>query len=98
MVEHIVLIKFNKMVDEDSKTNMRRELLALKGKIPGVLGVNVGPNFTNRSKGYDEALVVRMESKEVLASYTDHPAHKLVVQEYIKPIMEDILAVDFEVR
>ncbi|WP_229424377.1 Dabb family protein [Moorena producens] len=40
---------------------------------------------------------MQLVNRDALSTYTDHPAHQEVVQNYIKPIQGDIIAVDYEV-
>jgi hypothetical protein len=40
---------------------------------------------------------VRLESSEALDTYLEHPAHVEVVEDKIKPIVDDVLALDWVV-
>jgi heme-degrading monooxygenase HmoA len=96
VVEHIVLFKIKPEVDNQAVEHMFAGLRALKDSVPGIVDLSVGRNFTDRGKGYNCGLVVRLESKAALDVYRDHPDHQQVLQERIKPIVEDVLAVDYE--
>lgn len=95
MVEHIVLVKFSEEATAEKKAAMAEELRGLKGKIPGILDISVGDNFSARAQGFDRGLVVRLENEEALAGYSSHPEHVRVANDHIKPIIKDILAVDY---
>ncbi|WLR58550.1 Dabb family protein [Guptibacillus hwajinpoensis] len=96
MIEHVVLFKFSEETTMDQKEEGMRRLIEVKEKIPGIIDIQAGNNFTDRSQGFESALTVRFESKEALEAYGPHPAHQEVVA-YLKEIgMRDVLALDFE--
>lgn len=75
---------------------MAEGLHGLKNHVPGVVWITAGRNFTDRGKGFNFGLVVRLESKAALEGYRAHPEHVRVVDELIKPIIDELLAVDYE--
>jgi hypothetical protein len=98
MVEHIVLIKFSTTSTKDQKEELIRRTLRLKNVIPGILDIQQGFNFSNRSQGYEIGLTVRFEDKASLDNYGPHPAHQEIIT-YLKEIgMEDSIIVDFELN
>ena len=96
LIEHIVLFKWKEDATPEAIAKAVTELRALKGQIPGVLDLTCGTNYTDRAKGFTHGLVVRFNSRAALEEYGPHPAHQHVVQNYINPIREDILALDYE--
>jgi len=97
MIEHIVLFRWTDAASESAKENVMTELRKLKGKIPGILDLSCGTNFSDRAKGYTHGLVVRFTDRAALESYGPHPKHQHVVQNLITPIAADILALDYEI-
>ena len=96
MVEHVVLLKVKEGTPQAKIDAMVEGVRGLKAKIEGIVEISIGKNYTDRGQGFDYALVVRMESKETLERYLPHPDHQEVVVNRIKPIIDDILAVDYE--
>jgi len=96
MVEHLVFFKFKPEVGVDQRKDVAAALVALKNIVPGVVDITCGENFTSRSQGHQLGLFVRVESKEALDTYINHPAHKEVAETMIKPFTENILAIDYE--
>jgi Stress responsive A/B Barrel Domain len=95
MVEHIVLLKFSTKTTKEQKEELIRRTLELKNVIPGILDIQQGFNFSNRSQGYEIGLTVRFEDKASLDNYGPHPTHQEIVG-YLKEIgMEDSIIVDF---
>jgi hypothetical protein len=97
MIEHIVLFRWTDAASEEAKTNVMTKLRQLKGKIPGIVDLTCGANFSDRSKGYTHGLVVRFTDRAALQIYGPHPEHQRIVQNLIKPIAADILALDYEI-
>lgn len=96
MVEHIVLFKFRPEVTQAQKDEIAKRLVALKNEIPGILDIQAGHNFSDRSQGFELGLTVRFESKEALAFYGPHPKHQEVVTRMQELGLDNLLAMDFE--
>lgn len=96
MVEHIVLFRWTQEASREAIDNAMTELRGLKDKIPGIIDLSCGANFTDRSKGYTHAVVVRFPDRAALEAYIPHPEHQRVVQNVFGPIRADVLAVDYE--
>ncbi|WP_462409588.1 Dabb family protein [Neobacillus sp. Marseille-QA0830] len=95
MVEHIVLIKFSPRTTMVQKQELIRRTMLLKDIIPGIVDIQQGINFSNRSKGYEVGLTVRFEDRTSLDNYGPHPAHQEIVL-YLNEIgVEDSIIVDF---
>ncbi|QDU64703.1 Stress responsive A/B Barrel Domain protein [Planctomycetes bacterium Pan216] len=96
MVEHIVLFEIKEDASNESVMSMLEGLRRLKGEIPEIVELAVGRNFSDRGKSFEYGLLVRFESPEALEAYRKHPAHQDVLDRLIKPVVSDVLAVDFE--
>ena len=96
MLEHIVLMRWKDDASSESIDRVLTELRALKAKIPAIVDLTCGANFSDRSKGYTHGLAVRFKDRAGLEIYGPHPEHQRVVQNFIKPIAADVLAVDYE--
>ena len=96
MIVHIVLFKWKEDTVPEAIALAMENLKGLKDKIPEILEISCGENFTERSKGFQHGLVVKFSDRPSLATYQAHPAHQEVVQNFIKPILADILALDYE--
>ena len=97
MIEHIVLFRWTESARQEEVGKVMTELRELKGKIPGILDLSCGTNFSERSKGFTHGLVVRFKDRASLETYGPHPEHQRVVQNFINPIRADILALDYEI-
>lgn len=96
MITHVVLLKWKDGVDRGAVETAKAEIRALKGQIPGLLDVTAGDNFSSRSQGYDFGAVMRFADRASLDAYGPHPLHQRVVTDRLRPILADILVVDYE--
>eukprot|EP01018_Ginkgo_biloba_P032378 Gb_29315 [translate_table: standard] len=95
VIEHTV---FFKVKGDAPQEKVDSWLAALRGlsSLDCVLHLSAGPALHVGAGDYTHALHSRYKSKEALAQYTVHPLHVGVVEEYGKPILEDLLALDWE--
>ncbi|MBK8482163.1 MAG: Dabb family protein [Proteobacteria bacterium] len=96
MVEHIVWFKLRAQAPEADKQRLMAELVALKERIPGIIEASAGADYSGRAAGYTHGFVARFVDRAALEAYHPHPAHRTVVERYVEPISEGVLALDFE--
>ena len=100
MVYHIVMWNFKKEVEEARKpellANMKKNLEALVGVVPGLLSVNYVAEPLSTST-HEFALVTTLEKVEDVKSYGAHPAHVAVAENDIKPYACDRVCLDYVV-
>jgi hypothetical protein len=93
---HLVLFKFANTAKPQDIDKLMKEIKALRGVIPGILDIAYGENFSSRSKGYTHAVTMRFTSRAALEAFYSHPAHQRLIETSIKPIIADLLPLDFE--
>lgn len=95
-VEHLVLIEANDDVTEEQAQEIMDGISSLKDKIPGVLDVKIGKNFTDRAPHITHAAVVTMEDKDTLSNYGPHQAHQDLLK-ILLPAAKSLTIADIEV-
>jgi len=99
MVEHVVLFKTTPEATPEQKQQMIAGLKSLKDQIPGIVDLSVGTDFSlARSQGFDIGLVVRFVDRAALDVYLPHPAHRGCVDQFVAPIKQDVIVVDYEIE
>lgn len=93
MLTHIVFFKL-KNNSPDEVEQLKDRLMALEGKIPELLHIEVGIDVLRSERSYDLALVTKFESMEAMQSYQVHPEHQKVI-EYVNTVKEATIAVDY---
>jgi hypothetical protein len=94
MVTHVVLFQL-KDRSAESAARARDVLVEMKGRIPGLLDLEVGVDFARSERSFDLALVTRHESREALAAYQLHPVHQKVLA-FMAQARDRSICVDFE--
>jgi len=92
MVVHVVLFKFPTSSDAEEA---RGRLLAMKGRIVGLVDVEAGLDFTRSPRSFDLALITRHDSREALTAYETDPVH-VEAATFIRSKMTGAAAVDFD--
>jgi len=92
MVKHIVLFKLKDKKDTQKAVDT---LNSMKGKIEGLLSLEVGVDFLHSERSYDIALITTHINREALDFYQAHPVHQ-PVKTIMHAIRESSVAVDFE--
>lgn len=97
MVRHIVAWK---LADSENKAEtaklIKEKLEALKGKIDAIADIEVGINFNETESASDIVLVSTFKSTEDLNTYINHPEHKSVGANYVRPNVSERRVVDYE--
>lgn len=100
MIKHIVMWRLKESAHgNDKATNARlikQMLEALQGKIPGLLKIEVGLDFSSTEQSADVVLYSEFASREALDSYQAHPEHKALVP-FIGEARSERWLTDYEV-
>lgn len=94
-IQHIVLLELNDGVSDETAQGALTAIAGLKDKVPGILDIKTGKNFTDRAGNISHGAVVTLKDKDALAGYGPHPAHQEVVAT-LKQHVKNITVVDFE--
>lgn len=99
MITHLVF--FNMLPEAegaaggDNARKLVRMLKALPEKIPELVELEAGPDFSGTPASYDVGLMTRFRSREDLETYRVHPEHRKVV-EFVQKTTATRAVVDFE--
>jgi len=96
LIVHIALFRWREEASQEAIDSTLAELRKLKDKIPGIVDISSGPNFSERAKGYTHVLVIRFKDRSALQAFGPHPEHQRVVQKLMNPIRADVLSLDYE--
>src|SRR5215471_11375474 len=95
-IEHVARFRWKEEASQEAIDNALAELRKLKGKIPGLVDVSSGTNFSERAKGYTHVLIMRFADRSALQAFGPHPEHQRVAQNFVSPIRADSLVLDYE--
>lgn len=95
MVKHIILWKLKAEHNNDAvKQDMKQNLEALLGKVPGLLEIKIQTEKLP-SSNVDVMLYSVLESEEALNGYATHPDHVYVADTFVRPFTETRSCIDF---
>lgn len=101
MVKHIILWTLKDEFSEAEKAKIKKEikeeLEALKGKIPGLVDIKVNVTGRLSSSNADLMLDSTFESEEALKGYAKHPEHVAVADSKVRPFTAARSCLDFEI-
>lgn len=97
VVEHVVFFKVKDGTPPEKANAMISALQGLKS-LDQVLDLTAGPalRFNSGTYKYTHALHSRYKDRQSLADYSAHPRHVNVVKEFVLPLTDDLLALDWE--
>ena len=99
MIKHIVAWRLkDSALGNDKAANarlLREKLEALRGRIPGLLRLEVGTDFSATENSADLVLITEFPTREALAAYQVHPEHKAVVA-FVAQVASERRLIDFE--
>ncbi len=93
MIRHVVMFWLKDKARIDETVGI---LESMRGKIPGLLQIHAGKDFTRSDRSCDICLDTAFESREALDTYQTHPVH-MPVREHMHSVMERSASADFEV-
>jgi hypothetical protein len=100
MIKHIVLWKLKDYAEGSTKQENALKVKVLlenmRGKIPGMLKLEVGINFEGSDTASDIVLYTEFESRNALDAYQIHPLH-MKVKEFIPLVRTERRVADYEV-
>jgi hypothetical protein len=100
MIKHIVFWRLNENAyGNDKQTNARilkEKLLAMRGKVDGLLKVEVGFDFSNEKDSCDVVLYSKFENKEALHQYQIHPDHE-AIKKWLSEVRYERRVIDCEI-
>lgn len=96
MVKHMIIWKIKEELEnkEDIKSNVKRELEALVGKIDGLIEMHIITEGLPSSSG-DLMMDSLFESDDALKAYQKHPSHQHVANTFVRPNMCQRLSLDY---
>lgn len=97
MIHRTVLVKFAETTTTEQLKEVVTRFKALKNHLTGIVDLQAGLNFAEKSKEYQVVLVVRFEDKAALDAYVSNKEHQAVAA-FIKEVGRvDSIGVDIEI-
>ena len=95
MIDHIVLFTLREGVSSEDAGDLLSSVRDLRERVPGIVDLSAGENFSERAGGYTHGLFVRFRTADDLRAYIQHPDHQAVVEK-LDALTDGRLVVDYE--
>ena len=95
-VIHMAWLGFKDGVSAERIAKHLAACRALVGRVPAILELKTGANFTDRAGALTHCVVVTLPDRAALSAYLNHPEH-LVVLATLQPDVAEMRAMDIEV-
>jgi DNA phosphorothioation-dependent restriction protein DptG len=99
VIKHIVMWRLKEEARGNTRSAnaelVKEKLEALAGRIPGLLRIEAGLDFSRTESSADVVLYSEFESRKALADYQVHPEHE-AVKEFIGDVTAERWVVDYE--
>ena len=100
MIKHIVCWKLvnrtEPLAENPDALAIREALQGLRGRIPGLLHLEVGFDYSGKESAGDIVLYSEFASREALAAYQHHPLH-VEAGKTVRPRTCDRRMIDYEI-
>ncbi|MBI5662244.1 MAG: Dabb family protein [Ignavibacterium album] len=100
MIKHIVMWRLNDSAYGKSKAGnaleLKNKLLAMRGKINGLIHIEVGFDFNNEKDSCDVVLYSEFEDEKALYDYQSHPDHE-EIKRWLSEVRYERRVVDYEI-
>ena len=93
MIKHIVVWRLK---DKADAPRVKQEIESMRGRIRGLVTLEVGINFLVDSAAADVALYSEFEDRAAFDSYAEHPVH-VPVKRFVGALVAERQVVDYEV-
>ncbi|MFI0450687.1 Dabb family protein [Actinomadura sp. 6N118] len=93
---HVVMFKWAAGTTTGQQDEVATRLTGLTGVIPEIALLSVGADAGVNQGNHDFVVVADFADQDAYVAYRDHPAHRAVIDEYIKPILAERAAIQYE--
>jgi hypothetical protein len=101
MIKHIVFWRLNETAYGNNKQVnaqlLKEKLLAMKGKVNGLIKIEVGSDFSNEEDSCNVVLYSEFKNKEALHQYQIHPDHQ-ELKKWLSEVRYERRVVDYEIN
>ncbi|WP_051906447.1 Dabb family protein [Methylomarinum vadi] len=97
-ISHVVLVWLKESGNQQIRHEFVQASQQLNG-LPGVVNRHVGVVVPSDrvivDDTFDVAITVTLENKKALQAYIQHPKHKKILEQQLKPLVNRVVAYDF---
>ena len=96
MFRHVALFRFQSEATAEQREALIARLRALPAQIPELRAYHIGADAGLNPGNFEFAVVADFDDVSDYRIYADHPDHQVVITEYLRPILAERAAVQYE--
>lgn len=96
MIRHVALFAWTAEATDAQRRRVADELSTLPPLMSGLSAYRIGPDAGIIDGNFDFAVVADFEDRESYLAYREHPAHRAIVQQVIRPITRNRASVQYQ--
>jgi hypothetical protein len=97
MLRHVNLLTWKDGTEQAAIDALSEHLSGYAAEIPDIRDLSFGSDLGLAERNVDYAIIVDFDDAEAFSRYLTHPAHGRMVGEFVRPIVEERWAVQFQV-
>ena len=97
MFRHVVMFRWTADATDESKARVATELATMPPEIDAISHYTFGPDVGLADGNWDFAVVADFADVAGYIAYRDHGSHQALIAQWIRPIIAERAAVQFDV-
>ena len=97
MIRHVALLSFAEGTTDEEVHAIMEALSTLPARIPELHAYAFGPDLALEAGNATFAVVAEVATVDDYIAYRDHPEHRRIIAELIKPVLAARTAVQYEI-
>ena len=96
MVRHMAVFRWTDEATDEQKQHVAAELSRLPALIPSLRAYHIGSDLGINQGNFDVGVVADFDDVDGYLAYRDHPEHRAILVGFIRPILAERAAVQYE--
>jgi hypothetical protein len=96
MIRHVVMFRWVPEATQEQKERVASELRRLPSVVPSLRAYHLGPDVGVNQGTFDFAVTGDFDDVDGYLTYRDDPEHRAIIEKFIRPIVGERAAVQFE--
>jgi hypothetical protein len=96
MIRHVVMMRWTPEATEEQKRRVAAELSRLPALLPVLRAYRMGADLGVNEGNFEWAAVADFDDLDGYLTYRDNPEHRAIIAEFIRPIMAERAAIQYE--
>jgi hypothetical protein len=96
MIRHVVMMRWTPEATQEQKQRVTAELSRLPALLPVLRAYHMGADLGVNEGNYEWAAVADFDDLEGYLTYRDNPEHRAIIAEFIRPIIAERAALQYE--